>query len=134
MVVGMKEALQGESKREFGLASAIVLVVANMIGTGVFTTSGFILEELGSPKALLLCWLLGGVFALAGALCYGELGAMLPKSGGGNTLTCVNPSGRCRPFYPDGSLWSLGFRPRLRLPASPLPPICWVGNGRPGWP
>ena len=69
-------------RREVGLTSATVLVVANMVGTGVFTTSGFILKELGSPQALLLCWLLGGIFALCGALCYGELGARFPRAGG----------------------------------------------------
>lgn len=69
-------------KREIGLLSATVLVVANMVGSGIFTTSGFIISELGNPQSLLLCWLLGGIFALAGALCYGELGAMLPEAGG----------------------------------------------------
>ncbi|RKZ27355.1 hypothetical protein DRQ26_03185 [bacterium] len=69
-------------KREIGLFSAIIIVVANIIGTGIFTTSGFIMEELGSPQAMLLCWLAGGLFALSGALCYGELGAMFPKAGG----------------------------------------------------
>ncbi|MBK1649681.1 APC family permease [Rhabdochromatium marinum] len=68
--------------RRIGLISATVLVVANMVGTGIFTTSGLILAELGSPTALLLCWLLGGLFALTGALCYAELGAMLPRAGG----------------------------------------------------
>jgi len=53
-----------------------------MVGTGIFTTSGFIIEELGNPQTMLLCWLIGGIFALCGALCYGELGAMLPKAGG----------------------------------------------------
>ena len=59
-----------------------MLVVANMIGTGIFTTSGFIMQELGNPQTLLVCWLVGGLFALSGALCYGELGAMFPKAGG----------------------------------------------------
>jgi len=53
-----------------------------MVGTGIFTTSGFIIQELGNPQAMLICWLVGGVFALCGALCYGELGAMFPKAGG----------------------------------------------------
>ena len=53
-----------------------------MVGTGIFTTSGFIMEELGDPQTLLLCWLVGGIFALCGALCYGELGAMFPRAGG----------------------------------------------------
>ncbi len=69
-------------KREIGLFSATVLVIANMVGTGIFTTSGFIIQELGNPQTMLLCWFVGGVFALCGALCYGELGAMFPKAGG----------------------------------------------------
>ncbi len=79
----MKNALaNGTLQRELGLTSAIVLVIANMVGTGVFTTSGFMLAELGNPQSLLLCWLAGGLFALTGALCYGELGAMMPQAGG----------------------------------------------------
>lgn len=53
-----------------------------MVGTGIFTTSGFIIEELGNTQTMLLCWFVGGIFALCGALCYGELGAMFPKAGG----------------------------------------------------
>ncbi len=68
--------------REVNLSSATVLVIANMVGTGVFTTSGFILKELGDPRALLLCWLIGGLFALCGAFCFGELGARFPRAGG----------------------------------------------------
>jgi APA family basic amino acid/polyamine antiporter len=72
----------GELKREVLLFSATVLVVANMVGTGIFTTSGFIIQELRNPQSLLLCWVVGGIFALCGALCYGELGAMFPRAGG----------------------------------------------------
>ncbi|MFH2065364.1 MAG: amino acid permease [Pseudomonadota bacterium] len=79
----MKNTFNGNGlPREIGLFSATVLVIANMVGTGIFTTSGFIMAELGSPFPLLLCWFLGGVFALCGALCYGELGARFPKAGG----------------------------------------------------
>lgn len=79
----MKDMLNNHHlKREIGLFSATILVIANMVGTGIFTTSGFIMEELGNPQAMLLCWLVGGVFALCGALCYGELGAMFPRAGG----------------------------------------------------
>jgi APA family basic amino acid/polyamine antiporter len=69
-------------RREIGLFSAIAIVVANMVGTGIFTTSGFILQEVGNTSALLLGWLIGGAFALCGALCYGELGARFPQAGG----------------------------------------------------
>lgn len=79
----MKNTLNSENlKRELGFFSATILVVANMIGTGIFTTSGFIMEELSNPYNLLSCWLVGGLFALCGALCYGELGALYPKAGG----------------------------------------------------
>ncbi len=67
---------------QIGFFSATILVVANMVGTGIFTTSGFIIEELGNPQTMLLCWLVGGVIALCGALCYGELSAMFPRAGG----------------------------------------------------
>jgi basic amino acid/polyamine antiporter, APA family len=79
----MKNAFNGNGlRREIGLFSATVLVIANMMGTGIFTTSGFIMAEVGDPRVLLLCWLCGGLFALCGALCYGELGARFPKAGG----------------------------------------------------
>jgi basic amino acid/polyamine antiporter, APA family len=64
------------------LFSAIIIVIANMIGTGVFTTLGLQVSILHSPFSVLLLWVLGGVGAFCGALCYGELGAMMPRSGG----------------------------------------------------
>ncbi|MDA8752780.1 amino acid permease [Halieaceae bacterium] len=57
-------------------------MVANMIGTGVFTSLGFQLLDIQSAPVLLLLWLVGGLSALCGALCYAELGAALPRSGG----------------------------------------------------
>ncbi len=69
-------------KRDIGPFSATAIVVANMVGTGIFTTSGFALQEVGSSTVMLLCWLLGGAFALCGALCYGELGSRFPRAGG----------------------------------------------------
>jgi len=57
-----------------------------MIGTGVFTTLGFQVDSLQSAFAVLLLWILGGVGAFCGALCYGELGAMMPRSGGEYTF------------------------------------------------
>ena len=70
------------SARPLGLVSATALVVANMIGTGVFTTSGFLLEDLGSPALVLVAWALGGVVAALGATCYGALARRIPESGG----------------------------------------------------
>jgi APA family basic amino acid/polyamine antiporter len=53
-----------------------------MVGTGVFTTSGFLLKDLGSPWLVLLAWLAGGVIAALGALSYGALARRIPESGG----------------------------------------------------
>lgn len=78
----MKTSENGNLKRDIGLMSATILVIANMVGTGVFTTSGFVILELNSYSLLMLCWFLGGIFALIGAFSYAELGSMFPKAGG----------------------------------------------------
>ena len=65
-----------------GLTTATALVVASMIGTGIFTSLGFQVQYLDAPFALLALWAVGGGLALCGALVYGELGAALPRSGG----------------------------------------------------
>ncbi len=58
------------------------VVVASMIGAGVFTTSGFALGDLGSPLRVLAAWLIGGLLALCGALSYGALARLIPESAG----------------------------------------------------
>ncbi len=69
-------------QRRLGVTSATALVVSNMIGTGIFTTTGFLAGDLGAPWLVIGIWLVGAVFALAGALCYSELGVNFPMSGG----------------------------------------------------
>lgn len=61
---------------------AAAIVIANMIGTGVFTSLGFQLVEIQSVPVLLALWAVGGLAALCGALSYAELGAAMPRSGG----------------------------------------------------
>jgi len=68
--------------KKYTLYTAISLVVANMVGTGVFTSLGFQLINISSGFAILMLWVLGGIFALLGALAYSELGVMMPRSGG----------------------------------------------------
>jgi APA family basic amino acid/polyamine antiporter len=65
-----------------GLPTAIFIVVANMIGSGIFTSLGFQVVAIRSVFALLVLWLLGGLYALCGALAYGELARAMPASGG----------------------------------------------------
>lgn len=62
--------------------SAINVVIASMIGAGVYTTSGFALADLGSPLLVLAAWLVGGFLALCGAISYGALAARFVESGG----------------------------------------------------
>lgn len=68
--------------QKIGLATAFSIVVANMIGTGVFTSLGFQVSEIKSIFALLMLWLIGGLVAISGALSYAELSAAMPRSGG----------------------------------------------------
>ena len=60
----------------------MAVVIANMIGTGVFTSLGFQLLDIQSGFAILLLWALGGLIAICGSMTYAELGAALPRSGG----------------------------------------------------
>ncbi len=69
-------------KRELRLFDAVMLIVGNIIGIGIFVTTGEIAQTLSSPGGILLIWLLGGFLALAGALSCAELAASLPYSGG----------------------------------------------------
>src|SRR5690349_23770854 len=61
---------------------AIAIVVADMVGVGVFTSLGFQVKDIPSGFSILLLWFVGGCVALCGVFCYGELGAMFPRSSG----------------------------------------------------
>jgi len=69
-------------QRRLGLFPATNIVVANMIGAGIFTTSGLLMADLNNPLLLLILWVIGGAIALSGALSYGAVGAMMPEAGG----------------------------------------------------
>ncbi len=74
---------------KIGLITTTSIVVANMVGTGVFTSLGFQVVSIPSVFPLLLLWVIGGIVALCGALTYGELSAALPRSGGEYNLLGV---------------------------------------------
>jgi APA family basic amino acid/polyamine antiporter len=74
--------MSAADRRRLGGLSLGAIVAANMIGAGVFTTSGFALADLGSRGPVMAAWLFGGVIALLGALSYGALAARLSESGG----------------------------------------------------
>ncbi|MEE2839332.1 MAG: amino acid permease [Acidobacteriota bacterium] len=68
--------------REVGLLAATLLVIGNIIGIGIFTTSGLIAAEVGNSTWLLGVWLIGGMLALIGAICYSVLAVRTPQAGG----------------------------------------------------
>ena len=69
-------------ERRLGTLGATALVVSNMIGVGIFTTTGFLAGDLAQPHLVIGIWIVGAILALAGALCYSELGTNFPRSGG----------------------------------------------------
>jgi basic amino acid/polyamine antiporter, APA family len=69
--------------RRLGLFSGTMAVVGGIIGGGIFRTPAAVAERAGSADVTLAVWVVGGAVALAGALCFGELGARRPRAGGG---------------------------------------------------
>ncbi|WP_053231586.1 APC family permease [Sandaracinus amylolyticus] len=68
--------------RRISARTATMLVIASTIGTGAFTTTGLLLDDLGGAMPVMIVWALGGVLAMCGALAYGELTAAMPENGG----------------------------------------------------
>ena len=81
-VAQVRSLKESRPRRTIGFVTASSIVIANIIGTGIFTSLGFQVAEIQSGFALLMLWIVGGIAALCGALCYGELSAALPRSGG----------------------------------------------------
>ncbi|MFT5500622.1 MAG: APA family basic amino acid/polyamine antiporter [Woeseiaceae bacterium] len=70
------------SANKFRYTTVVAVVIANMVGTGVFTSLGFQLLDIRSGFVLLMLWAIGGIAAVCGAMTYAELGAAMPRSGG----------------------------------------------------
>lgn len=116
----------------FGLWTLTFLVVANMVGAGVFTTSGFTLQSLGSPHLVLAAWAAGGVIALAGAVSYGQLIRAMPESGGEYLFL----SRAAHPLVGFVAGWvSLiaGFTGAIAFAATALESYAMPANVRPDW-
>lgn len=69
-------------KKSIGLWSAVSIVMGSVIGSGIFMRPASMAQRLGSPKLLLLVWLVAGAASLLGAMIYSELGTMFPETGG----------------------------------------------------
>ena len=74
--------IQPTLKRELGFTHATAIVIANMIGAGIFLTTGFLARDLGRPSLVMGVWVAGAAIAVSGCLCYAELAVNLPESGG----------------------------------------------------
>jgi len=73
-------------ERKLGLFPVVNIVVANVIGAGIFTTTGYLMGYLGNAWLMLILWVVGGLVAFCGALSYSELGANYPKQGASTHL------------------------------------------------
>ena len=73
---------RSELPRHIGGFTAGCLLISNVVGSGIFTTTGFMARDLGDPGLILAIWFFGALLALAGALSYSELGTALPVAGG----------------------------------------------------
>ncbi|WP_167615551.1 APC family permease [Maribellus sediminis] len=69
-------------QRKLGLFPVTNIVIANIIGAGIFTTTGYLMGFLGNAMIMLALWVIGGMIALCGAIAFGELGAAYPEAGG----------------------------------------------------
>ena len=69
-------------QRKLGLFPLTNIVIANMIGAGIFTTSGLLIADLVDPILMIVLWIVGGFIAFCGAIAYGRLGAAFPQAGG----------------------------------------------------
>ncbi len=74
--------LMKDTLKKLTLFTAVNFVIANMVGTGVFTSLGFQLFDIKDTAAIMILWAIGGLMALFGSFAYGELGAAMPRSGG----------------------------------------------------
>src|ERR1051326_6104991 len=81
-----------EFSRGLGLFDSTMLVVGVMIGSGIFIVSAEMSRQIASPGWLFVAWIAAGALTIAGALCYGELAAMMPHAGA-CTFICVKRMG-----------------------------------------
>lgn len=79
--MGLESTNNGLARR-LGLFAVVSIIVADMVGTGIFTTSGLLMENLNNPVLMVGLWGVGGIIAISGALCYAELSTAMPYAGG----------------------------------------------------
>ena len=88
--------------------TAACVLISNVIGSGLFTTTGFMARDLGDPWLILALWIAGAILALLGALSYGELGAAMPEAGG-EYVYISRAYGRFPGFLSGWTSFTIGF-------------------------
>ncbi len=78
----MASDADAQLNRAIGLGGATLLVIGSVIGSGIFLTTGIMMQQLPSTSLVLTAWVAGGLLAMAGGLTYAEMGSMFPRSGG----------------------------------------------------
>jgi len=100
----------GPSAGTVSWVTATAIVVADMVGVGVFTSLGFQVTDIKSGFSLLLLWIIGGVVAICGAFCYAELSTMFPRSSGEYNFLLPLPACRTTSSASRSTgRWCLGF-------------------------
>src|SRR5262245_19838802 len=94
--------------RQLGPVDAAIVVIANVIGVGIFTTPRFVATIVPHPVAILGVWLVGGVLAFIGALAYAELAARRPLAGG-EYVYLREPFGAAAAFMTGWTSFAAGF-------------------------
>ena len=72
----------GQLRRLLGLGFGLAVIVGSTIGVGILRTPGLVAGHLHSSSAILIAWVVGGLYTLLGAVCMAELGTMVPQAGG----------------------------------------------------
>lgn len=94
----MAERKNLKIKRVIGLTGGVALVCGTMIGSGIFMSPQYVLAYVGSPGASLVIWALSGAVAMLAALCYTEIGTIIPESGG-EFIYILRIYGPCPAFF-----------------------------------
>lgn len=102
------ESPRSELPRRIGGFTAGCVLVSNVVGSGIFTTTGFMARDLGHPWLILAIWFVGALLALAGALSYSELGTALPVAGG-EYAYLRRAYGPCVGFLSGWTSFTIGF-------------------------
>src|SRR3954471_1192244 len=78
----LSAAQPGALRRVLGLGFGLAVIVGSTLGIGILRTPGLVAGQLPTPGSILLVWIVGGLYTLLSAMCFAELGTMLPREGG----------------------------------------------------